>query len=240
MWDRLTDPLKWRKPAMIFAASMSDLFHEKLPMNEIATIFAVMVAAVHLRRHVFQVLTKRSDRMRHILNDPAFWDQANAEASAHVTEHIDPLNRRSDDARATLGEYGPDEPPPGIWLGVSVENQDYADERVPDLLKAPAAVRFLSCEPLLGPVDLLGIWGEWSCLHDGLDNGSAGGAAIDWVIVGGESGPRARDNDFLTNARALRDQCAAAGVPFFGKQNVRKLPLPDDLMVRQFPGSHEA
>ena len=220
MWDRLTDPLKWREPATIFAASMSDLFHEKLPMEEIANIYAVMVAAVHVRKHTFQVLTKRSHRMRALLNDPKFWDQVNAEASMHVLECIDPLNRMRGDARATLEEYGPCRPPPGIWLGVSVENQEFADARIPDLLDTPAAIRFLSCEPLLGSVDLFHIRETTGFTFNALSKKvgiSFRGIGIDLVIAGGESGPRARPPhpDWF---RSLRDQCAAAKVPFFFKQ----------------------
>lgn len=220
MWDRLTDPLKWREPATIFALSMSDLFHENLPTYEIATIYAVMVAAVHVRRHAFQVLTKRSDRMREILNSEAFWRQVNHEASHHVAAHIDAHTSGAQD------EYGHDNPPPGIWLGVSVENQKYADERIPDLLATPAVIRFLSCEPLLESIDLF----KAACPYTrgltfnalsskegiGLETG-IGVNRIDWVIAGGESGPNARP-PHPEWFRSLRDQCAAAGVPFFFKQ----------------------
>ncbi len=93
-WDRLTLPLNWRKPARIFASSTSDWFHQALPMEEIATLTAVAIAAVHLRGHTIQVLTKRADRMRAVTNDPAFWDQVNAEAALHVLDNTDPLARR--------------------------------------------------------------------------------------------------------------------------------------------------
>jgi protein gp37 len=114
--------------------------------------------------------------------------------------------------------------PPNVWLGISVVTQEEADRDIPKLFDVPAGIRFLSCEPLLerisfDPVDL----------H-----------TVDWVIVGGESGPKARDNGFLSNARWIRDQCAAAGVPFFGKQGVHKAPLPADLDVKQFPGFYYA
>lgn len=104
---------------------------------------------------------------------------------------------------------------PNIWLGCTTENQEEADRRIPHLLSVPARVHFLSCEPLLGPVDLRA-------------------PNIDWVIVGGESGPRARDMS-ADWARFLRDQCRSAGVAFFMKQMTRKAPIPDDLMVREFP-----
>lgn len=103
-----------------------------------------------------------------------------------------------------------------VWLGVSVENQEQADKRIPELLKHPAAVRFLSCEPLLGPIDLQ---------HP---------AGIDWVIVGGESGPKRRPI-YPSWAKSLKDQCHAAGIPFFMKQIDKVKPIPAFLMVREFP-----
>ena len=106
---------------------------------------------------------------------------------------------------------------PNIWHGVSVENQDYALRRIPDLCDVPSPVRFLSCEPLLGPLDLT----PW--LHE-----------LQWVIVGGESGRGKRPID-LDWAREIRDQCAAGGVPFFMKQVDKVQPIPDDLMIRQDP-----
>ncbi len=132
-------------------------------------------------------------------------------------------------------------PLPNVWLGVSAEDQTRADERIPLLLQTPAAVRFVSCEPLLGPIDLTEIeHAPAHCLHAlaGIkaetDGTASYGARLDWVIVGGESGPGARPMH-PGWARTLRDQCAAADVPFFMKQMTKKAPIPDDLMVRQFP-----
>ncbi len=222
MWDRVDLPLRWRQPARIFASSTSDFFHSGFPANVIAQLFGVMIAAHHLRGHTFQVLTKRADIMRQRLNDETFWEIANIVATQHVMERVDPLNRRSDDARATLDDYGPENPPPGIWLGVSVEDQTRADERIPDLMQTPAAVRWLSCEPLLGPLDLDCPDVDWAKYPaaNGLEPmppAGRGRLLIDWVVVGGESGPKARPMhpDW---ARSLRDQCAEAGVPFFFKQ----------------------
>ena len=119
---------------------------------------------------------------------------------------------------------------PNVWLGVSVEDQKRADERIPFLLETPAAIRFLSVEPLLGPIDFqdgptdpMSTMGRWSELEQ-----------INWVIVGGESGPNARlmKSDW---ARDIRDQCNEALVPFFMKQMTSKAPIPKDLMVREFP-----
>ncbi len=225
VWDMVDQPIKWRKPRRIFANSMSDLFHKDLPRDDVAVIYGTAIAAVHLRKHTIQILTKRADHMRELLNDGAFWDIANDIADSLVMAHTDPLARRSDDARATCEDYGPDKPPPGIWLGVSVEDQERADERIPDLLATPAAIRFLSCEPLLGPLDI-----GWAMSRNPLD--IAGGflkrghfapgletlKPLSWVISGGESGPNSRPAhpDWF---RSIRDQCRTAGVPYFHKQN---------------------
>lgn len=235
IWDRIDLPLRWRKPVRIFANSASDLFHESLKLIDIAEIFGVMIAAHHLRGHTFQVLTKRADVMRETLMLEDFWEHACVEAERHVMALTDPLDRRRDDARAALDDYGPDNPPPGIWLGVSVEDQAAADERIPDLLAIPAAVRWLSCEPLLGPVDLRKyMWPVCKSMpakYRTWDEAEAAGELtyhrlalvaahfrfIDWVVAGGESGKHARPMhpDW---ARSLRDQCQSAGVPFFFKQ----------------------
>lgn len=235
-WDMVDQPIRWRKPRRIFANSMSDLFHKDLPREDVAMIYGTAIAAVHLRGHTIQILTKRADHMRELLNDEEFWEIANAEASRLVIEHTDPLNRRKEDARATCRDYGPDEPPPGIWLGVSVEDQERADRRIPDLLATPAAVRFISAEPLLGAIDLHDIpWPSDRPTFPETDDISDGrsalhvveGTRLDWVIAGGESGPKARPShpDWF---RSLRDQCAAAGVPFFFKQWGEWLPTGGD------------
>jgi protein gp37 len=246
-WDRLELPLGWQRPTRIFASSTSDWFHEKLPLQDIATLFGVAVAAVHLRRHTIQILTKRAARMRELLTCEEFWEVANAVAGDLVMERTDPLARRSDDARATLDDYGPDNPPPGIWLGISAEDQPRADERIPHLLATPAAVRFVSAEPLLGPIDFRNVGGI-NAIADRDDriahafghvDPPAGvplaGVSLDWIIVGGESGHRARDNGFIENARSILAQCRAAGTAFCGKQGVRRAPLPPDLQVREMP-----
>jgi len=150
-------PLKWKKPQHIFVNSMSDLFHADVPLPFIREVFSVMKSAWW---HRFQVLTKRSDRLR------------------ELSDHL---------------EWAPN-----IWMGVSVENEDFT-YRIDDLRKTGAAVRFLSLEPLLGPVRELNL------------------ESIDWVIVGGESGPRARRMDPAWVTEIL-SQCVAAGVPFFFKQ----------------------
>jgi protein gp37 len=145
----------------------------------------------------------------------------------HATPHLDwlLLTKRPQVAKKFFDHQAI---PANVWLGTTVENQAMADLRIPILLSIPAKVRFLSCEPLLGPVDI----SRW------LDRTAAGRfhaePIIDWIICGGESGVGARDMD-ADWARSLRDQCQAAGVWFFMKQMARKAPIPADLLVREFP-----
>ncbi len=166
----LSVPLKRRKPTTWFVNSMSDLFHEDLPSANVFSVFQIM--GLHsCKQHTFQILTKRSRHMLEIITAMSEWKPQ------------------------TQDEW----PLPNVWLGVSVESRDYLS-RIEDLRKTPAAVRFLSLEPLLedlGQLDLNG---------------------IHWVIVGGESGPGARPMH-PNWARGIRDQCTAAGVPFFFKQH---------------------
>lgn len=203
--DRLTLPLRWKKPARIFASSTSDIFHESLPDEAIDRIFAVMALAP---RHIFQVLTKRPERMRDYVT--ALHTKRVLKAGMVAVDGMAVIEHYADPADFPLWK-----PLPNVWLGVSVEDQATADERIPHLLATPAARRFLSCEPLLGPVDLGRVYAtkdqHGTYLHE------APILALDWVIAGGESGPNARPMhpDW---ARSLRDQCQAAGVPFFFKQ----------------------
>jgi len=187
--DTLGIPLGWRKPQRIFVNSMSDLFHADVPDEFIARVWAVMASAP---RHTFQVLTKRHGRMRSLLSSEEFRLA---------------VQRRIPHAGASpyVAAYWKTWPLPNVWLGVSVEDQKRADLRIPALLDTPAAVRWLSCEPLLGPVDVI----------NGLGDGWLTG--IDWIVAGGESGPGSRPMhpDW---ARSLRDQCQVAGVPFLFKQ----------------------
>lgn len=159
--ERLDQPKKWRQPRMIFVNSMSDLFHKEIPLSFVDSVFDTMEQADW---HSFQVLTKRSSRMRRY------------------------VNRRYADSTA----------PSHIWLGASVEHEACVS-RVTHLQETAAGVRFLSLEPLIGPLGPLNLKG------------------IHWVIVGGESGPRARPMN-IEWVRAIRDQCRSEGVPFFFKQ----------------------
>lgn len=218
--ELLNLPLRWRKPRRIFVNSMSDLFHESLPDEAIDQVFAVMALAP---QHTFQVLTKRAERMRRYFADPL--------RAALIGHQTADLNGAGWPSLTPL-------PLPNVWLGVSVEDQQRADDRIPALLETPAAVRFLSCEPLLSSVDLAGhlVGHEVHGIDLSREVGSKVGACIgwtppvDWVICGAESGPRARPFDEAW-ARQLRNQCQAAGVPFFLKQFAdargRKISTPE-------------
>lgn len=243
--DRLGLPLRWRKPRRIFVNSMSDLFHERIPDEFISFVFAVMSMAP---QHSFQILTKRPERMRDYLVEMATNPDAYVWAWAH-------------EASNAFLDGAPAPPPvevwplPNVWLGVSVENQHWADQRIPLLLETPAAVRFVSAEPLLDAVDLTRALtrdcedcdgtGEESAERDGMieevDCSSCHGQrrfrGLDWVIVGGESGPHHRsiDRDWV---QSLRDQCRAAGVAYWGKQDAGSRPgiaLPGELGDQEFP-----
>jgi protein gp37 len=246
----LTAPLRWRKPKRIFVNSMGDLFHESVPDEWIDRVFAVMALAP---QHTFRVLTKRSKRMRESASHAdtprrlarALLDMLIAgqipDGERTITNVTWPLDDDAPDDDPTLRAW----PLPNVHVGVSCEDQPRADERIPDLLATPAAVRFVSCEPLLGEVDLTTLCpGHYFIdalsgrkYHDapeGVNSATEVGARLDWVIVGGESGARARPMhpDW---ALSIRDQCAAAGVPFFFKQMTKKGMIPDDLMIREFP-----
>lgn len=217
--EKLAEPLSWRTPQRVFVNSMSDLFHPDVPNEYIAACVAVMAGA---KRHTFQVLTKRADRLPKWF---AWLDKAQrgyihgrlGVCSEHLATHAgEGVSGRAWRSQI-LEHHGPGEPAsigdattwpwplPNVWLGVSVEDRKYGLPRIEHLRQTPAAVRVLSIEPLLedlGKLDLRGI-------HQ--------------VIVGGESGPGARrlEPDW---ARSIRDQCAEAGVAFFFKQwgGVRK------------------
>ena len=247
--EMLERPLRWRKPKTIFVCSMTDLFGEFVTDEMIARVYGVMIASVHLCGHTFQVLTKRSERARHLLTAGTFWGEVNAYSSMEVMERVDPLARRSDDARAMLDDYAPDVPPPGIWLGASVEDQRRAGERLPELVQTPAAVRFVSYEPALeavdfspwlsrNPLDMASGFLRRGQFSPGLEKLGA----IHWLIYGDESGPGARGADEAW-ARSVRDQCAAAGTAFFLKQRrigreMVSMPALDGVIHDACPGGH--
>lgn len=194
--DRLDAPLSWRKPRRVFVNSLSDLFHEEVPVNFLDKVFGVM-ASEEAGQHAFQVLTKRPRRM---------------------LDYTQRFARQG----IKFGDLFPQ-----VWLGVSVENQQTADERIPILLQTPAAVRWVSVEPLLGPVQL-GCGGEF---YDyGVASKQDNEPRIHWVVVGGESGAKARPCN-LVWIRSVVEQCQRAGVSCFVKQlgsNPVQFPLTNE------------
>jgi len=222
----LEQPLRWSRPRVIFVNSMGDLFHEDVPGHWINQVFAIMALCP---QHTFQILTKRADRMHEWCTWPSrkrdidgtIWSQLGTPWGSKIKHG---------------GNWQCTYPLPNVWLGVSAEDQRRADERLPILVQTPAAVRFVSAEPLIGPVDL----SRWLAVENIKLNGKPHWTErtgevpqIGWVIGGGESGKGARPMhpDW---ARSLRDQCAAADVPFFFKQWgewVTELQSPEDIVL---------
>ncbi len=211
--DKLNEPLKLRKPAKIFVNSMSDLFHPDVPDEFIHDVFSHMLGFGN-NRHTFMILTKRQKRMLALLgSDPffKFWLAAGTANDFDISH---------------------------VWLGVSVEDQKTADERIPILLQTPAAHRFISVEPMLGAVDFNSIiMPDGDHLGKLFNHGT--GTGIDWVICGGETGPGARpiQREWVID---LRDQCVGVSVPFFfkqwgGKANGNHLHIIDGVEWHQFP-----
>jgi protein gp37 len=206
--ERLLEPLHWRKPSRVFVCSMGDLFHEAVPDSFIDIIWATMA----LRdRHCFQLLTKRPARMLEYLRG---WDADPIQRGKRLWNGLCGLDRTFDDSDTIYDYFQVSQPWPlaNVWLGVTAENQARADERIPLLLQTPAAVRFVSCEPLLGPVDFRKV--------PGFNKAGSGGVDLVrnfWVIVGPETGPGARPMN-LDWARSLQQQCAAAHVAYFYKR----------------------
>lgn len=211
--DRLTDPIKWKRPRRIFVNSMGDLFHEEVDEEFIAKVFAIMNIASW---HTFIVLTKRPQRMKELLNNEDFQFHCGWFESQAVRElKIENYNR----------QYK--WPFPNVWLGVTTENQAAADERIPLLLQTPAAIRLVSAEPLLEPIlfyyedgmtDCYPLKGYYESLTVNLGIVAKSGPMpkIDWLIAGGETGPGARPMhpDWVHN---IKNQCLRDNVPFFFK-----------------------
>lgn len=214
----LTQPLRWTKPRKVFVCAHGDLFHEGVTDDQLDQIFAVMALAP---QHVFQVLTKRPKRMR---------DYLLAFTAERLSQALGAFVHAGE--KATQADRFIPLPLPNVWMGVSAEDQTRANERIPVLLETPAAIRWVSAEPLIGPLDLTAIDDGFSDARNVLRSFSAQQQAaqytetidlcidtpgLDWVVVGGESGAGSRPMhpDW---ARDLRDQCADAGVPFLFKQ----------------------
>ena len=228
--DRLDKPLHWRKPRRVFVNSLSDLFHDDVPNEFIASVFGVMASCP---QHTFQVLTKRPERMAEWFNWLDVWDGDGGPSASwypfgiELAKHGIATNETLRRAVASHPRHMNRErdlywPLPNVWLGVSVEDQQRADERIPHLLRVPATVRFLSVEPMLGPIELEDMgWLGCETYHSTMATPDGSGIVyehgVDWVIVGGESGNGARP----CSVEWIRDivrQCKAAGVSCFVKQ----------------------
>jgi len=239
--ERLEEPLRWRKPRRVFVNSMSDLFHEGVSDAQIAAVFGVMAATP---QHTYQILTKRPERARAFMSWIVAQDREPGECTPGLL-HACAAALAVETQHHPLGDAGPLHtercadpagrwPLPNVWLGVSVEDQATADERIPVLLETPAAIRWVSYEPAIGPVDLSPWMPLWTCPggHEpdvwnldpagGIVCGDCGapkidGAGLNWIVVGGESGPGARPFD-LAWARWVIAQGREAGVAVFVKQ----------------------
>lgn len=226
--EALEEPLKWKKPRMVFVCSMGDLFHEDVTVGGLTLVFDIMSQA---EQHTFQVLTKRPELMRQFLAGK--YDRGNGHTWRYMAE----------------GAYLPN-----VWIGVTVCNQEEANIKIPILLEIPAAVRFVSIEPMLGPVDIspwltgmeqylkdaTKLVEKWDCMGEpyvdvepDVEVDVRECNRLDWVICGGETGPGARPMhpDWV---RSLRDQCTAAGVPCFFKawgEYVTEEQAPEDIVL---------
>ena len=215
--SRLREPLERKKPTMYFVCSMGDLFHEDVPFEFVDRIWAVMAAA---SQHTFQILTKRPDRMNEYLKQQKYSQNYIGIAMARIAG-----------AEGKIRDFS--QPLTNVWLGVTAENQEQADRRIPTLLDTPAALRFVSIEPMLSGIDLKKYLVGYKCFSCGYESlGSPAkcpscgqsefgdkyySPAIDWVIVGGETGAGARPLQYEW-VKNIQKQCEAARVPFFFKK----------------------
>ena len=210
----------WKKPRMVFVNSMGDLFHEDVPDEWIDRCFAVMALCSH---HTFQVLTKRSARMRAYCDGFAAWVRIGV-----LLDEMKPSYHWNGNVVQAAHYLSSGRPLPNVWLGISAEDQARWDERYPDLFETRAAIRFASFEPLIGRIDLCEAMGMWwnqtmNCFEAGasgaINRDKWGGKRLDWGIAGGESGPGFRPVARMEHFESLKTCCAAAGVSFFFKQD---------------------
>jgi protein gp37 len=223
-------PLRWKKPQRIFVDSMSDLFHPDVPFKFINLVFVTMFLS---SKHIFIILTKRPERMLEWFN---YYSNGGFSTAEIVRGRANLFLNRKPDTYFEQWKW----PLHNVWIGVSAENQTAADKRIPDLMRTPAAVRFVSVEPMLGPVDLTPWLNESpeDCNRMGVDPSDV----IDWVIAGCEK-PNKRQTD-IAWVRDLRDQCIDAGTRFFLKQmvingRIIKMPELDGRVWDQYPGAKE-
>lgn len=221
--EMLLAPLRWKKPRMIFVCSMTDLFADFVSDEWIDKIFAVMSLCGN---HTFQVLTKRPERMRGYFTDDRrkIHNYIVDVPPGRGWANVGPLREIPNTYGIVQAQLTP---LPNVWLGVSTERQPEADERIPYLLDTPAAVRFISSEPLLGAIDLRRYLDTaWDVVpEDQVTDPRAGNEPIDWVIVGGESSRWARPMN-VEWVDTIVEQCLSADVPCFVKQ-LGTFPLSD-------------
>lgn len=252
--EKYSDPLRWQKPRMVFVNSMSDLFHEAMPFEEVAALFGIMAGSP---RHTFQVLTKRPKRAQ------AFFKWLEREVFEGHTQYDVCRTYAARRVGSMLASRMPNDcpwPAPNIWLGASIEDQATAVERITPLLSTPAALLWLSYEPALGPVDFEDVL-RWVAFPLSVFKGGGQRTEtpwkIDWVVVGGESGPGARPFHVEWARQTIR-QARPHGTPVFVKQlgaapyldgEPMKLAAkkgdepeewPEDVRVRQWPGASNA
>lgn len=229
--DRLDQPLRWRKPQRVFVCSMGDLFHEDVSDETIQAVFGVMSSAGH---HTFMILTKRADLMRDWMMKATLSEcQAEFVIQVPVEKYRSPGGRTERVRQDTIN--GP-WPLPHVGLGVSVEDQATADERIPILLQTPAAVRFVSVEPMLAEVNMTRYLHDSNCDYFRWNKTcrvciccEPREVSVEWIIIGDESGPGRRISP-PGAIKALKDQAVAANVPVFIKQaeiNGRLVKMPE-------------
>lgn len=239
--ERLDEPLRWRKPSRIFVCSMGDLFHDAVPDEYLCRVWNVMRKSCLYRdwtrppagAHTYLVLTKRPERMRDFCQRVRF--DGSGEGRVYLADRAD------DNSGYRLMQSDPNAGLPNVWLGVTAEDQERADERIPLLLDTPTAVRFVSCEPLLGAIDLTRIRmaDQMGVRSPDVVNVLTGDAVtedgcgsdlqypyLSWVIAGGETGPWARPMH-PGWVHEIRDQCKVTGVPFFFKSFGEFQPFVD-------------
>lgn len=245
----LNRPLHWKRPRKIFVVSMGDLFHRKVRNEFIAAVFGVMAACPH---HKFQLLTKHPRRAKEWFD----WVEQREQDGRSMFPHDEPswriyqmLSSYALKHGASIpSHHGGKWPLPNVWMGTTTENQPAANERIPMLLQIPAAIHFISVEPMLSAIDVskwlprlakMGYASKEITEEHGVKAGDDFilkiKPCVSWVLCGGESGPNARpmNPDW---ARSLRDQCKKSEISFFLKQMAKKTTIPADLDIKEFPG----
>lgn len=208
----LSVPLGWKKGTTIFVDSMSDLFHEGISLEYIAKVYAIMFLTP---QHTYQVLTKRPEQRYDVFKSPEFFEYLHMYCNQFHDRFINKLEQELYFFAEVKSEF----PFKNVWEGTSCENQATANQRIPILAETPAKIRWISAEPLLEQIDLKKI---------------PEALVLNWIVVGGESGPKKRPFD-LNWARTIRDYCKESDIKFFMKQVDKVREIPSTLMIREYP-----